>query len=505
MCDYLHSYQSLAKSNSETAAKKQKSKIGHSLPENCYKEEELLRRNINPNRTRKLGFVRVIDVKRTIDHNRLNQAVINHLTSDLKTDKKVVSRLVNTSSNLVFLTRVLVYPIVLVSLPNSPHVQLGLLCGAELSYFFFILSTYCRFKHLKLCYMFLSQQILSFFLLMFLGLCVKLTVSGYGRAPQTVDSRAISFNEQLFGISLIVLAVVTEYIFLLVRIVVKVYEKYRDYVQRKKNLGDKNEAKGHAKHNSDHKHRRNKDSNRRRSKLPEKEDKGDLSYKNNRAEKPVIFYHWVRSSNQHKSNKNQPGEGRGPEAMITSLMGSRALAKSQLRKDKQRKFQEGDSILNEKFPEEAPNRHNIQPKRQIFVTSSKRHKSRFKANNWPSKASEKQKKAHKSSKADKRVAIPIWELSDFERELDQKRMKPDQELPKVKKDFTTKRVVVGSLGLKRGPLKKSRLRHQSGQRSKRGGNRGSGVGPFFSKNSLNRRERKERDGRKKSLGRGKRV
>ena len=173
---------------------------------------------MSPEEAINLGYSKSIDLRRTLAYHHQNQALINHAVSELRPDQRVLSKLIIIFSNFLFLIRMIAFQLTLVSLPHSPILQLFILSSIEVVYFVVILCNYCRFKYLKMVFLFVTKLVLSLFLLIFFGLCFKLVLAGGDEGERSVPEYL-----QFFGIYLILGAVGVEYVFLFLGMVIKVY------------------------------------------------------------------------------------------------------------------------------------------------------------------------------------------------------------------------------------------------------------------------------------------
>ena len=163
------------------------------------------------------GYKKMIDNHRTLAFHRLNEVVIQHAVAELRPDKMVLCRLVTIITNFMFLARMIMFQITIVSLPHSPYLQLFILTLVELVYFTMTLVNYYRFRHFKMLYLLLSKVFLSVFLLMFLGLCVKFSLNS------DKETKSVPEDLQMMGVYLILISVAVDYLFLLIRCIVAIY------------------------------------------------------------------------------------------------------------------------------------------------------------------------------------------------------------------------------------------------------------------------------------------
>ena len=187
-------------------------------------------------------YTKKINLKKTAKLHTRNNPAIKQAVSELTPTTTTASHLPPLFENLAFLTKTIIYQVLLVSLPRSPQLQIILLFCTELSYLALLITNYRRFKHLKSVVLFVAKLPLSVFLLLILILCAKFSIwESIERRKGTRRASPPSSGLQIVGVALILGSVVVEYILL----IYKLYLSLRDFLRKKKKgEGSKSEKRG---------------------------------------------------------------------------------------------------------------------------------------------------------------------------------------------------------------------------------------------------------------------
>lgn len=177
-----------------------------------FKDEEIWE-YMNEEEAKNLGYVRVIDAEATIRLNRPNIVVEQYAKAELREDPDVFESITSLLGNFMFLLRVLLYQLLLSALPLAPQIQLTLLVLNEGIYLTLNLRNYIKVKHLKHVHLLIAKLVQSAFLLLFLTLCCILAFR-----DDYLNPRGVGVSIQTIGIWCILLAMLFEYIFLMIGI-----------------------------------------------------------------------------------------------------------------------------------------------------------------------------------------------------------------------------------------------------------------------------------------------
>ena len=114
-----------------------------------------------------LGYVKIIDFKRTKDSFNNNMAIIDHATAEIKASEKVFNFRTVLVANFAFLVRIILYHLIIVSLSLIPGVTVIFLMLIEIAYIALISSNFFKLKYLVSLHLFLGKVTQAFFLLVF--------------------------------------------------------------------------------------------------------------------------------------------------------------------------------------------------------------------------------------------------------------------------------------------------------------------------------------------------
>jgi hypothetical protein len=114
-----------------------------------------------------VGYVKILDYKRTKDSLMHNMAVIDHATAEIKASEKVFNFKTVLVANFAFMARIIFYHLIIVSMSLLAGVAVVLLMVVELTYILLISSNFFKLKYLISIHLFLGKVTQSFFLLVF--------------------------------------------------------------------------------------------------------------------------------------------------------------------------------------------------------------------------------------------------------------------------------------------------------------------------------------------------
>ena len=114
-----------------------------------------------------IGYIKIVDYRRTKDSLYHNMAVIDHATAEIKASEKVFNFRTVLVANFAFLARIIFYHLIIVSLSLLPGVSVALLMLVELGYISLIANNFFKLKYLVSLHLFLGKITQSFFLLIF--------------------------------------------------------------------------------------------------------------------------------------------------------------------------------------------------------------------------------------------------------------------------------------------------------------------------------------------------
>ena len=204
-----------------------------------YSEEEMaeilkLRPRINK------FYRKEIDVKKTAKFHKRNIPAIGQSISEIKPTVETASKLPVLFEKFLFLTKTIIYQILLVSLPRSPQMQILLLFSTELAYLGLLITNYYRYKHLDSVVLFVAKLPLSIFMMLILILSAIFSISeSIEKRRGARKASPPSVVLQVTGMVLILASVGVEYILL----IYKLYLSVRAFLKKKKKR--KGVTKGH--------------------------------------------------------------------------------------------------------------------------------------------------------------------------------------------------------------------------------------------------------------------
>ena len=214
---------------------------GYGLRDFFY-EDEMEKYVMTKETARNIGYVRVLDYKSNFHLMIRNQAVEDHATAELKKeDPRLYNYRSILISNFSFLVRIFVFHIVIVACSTFDGMQCILLLIVELSYLGFITWNFKKLRYLQSTHMFLSKFFQGFFLVVFQVLCLHFSFFHHKEEPPVFLQR--------IGMYSIMIAVIFEYVFLVVNIIYIIKELIKAHQEKKKNKlkeaenGEKKEEK----------------------------------------------------------------------------------------------------------------------------------------------------------------------------------------------------------------------------------------------------------------------
>ena len=179
----------------------------------------------------KLGYVRVIDYRRSSNIILSNLAVEDHATAELKKDNPDIycSKAI-LLANFSFLLRIIGYHLILVALPNNPFMQSILLLGLEVTYMGLIVKNFVKLKYLISMHMFISKVTQSFFLILFHIISLIMVFRANQKKIQP------SLTIQNVAMWCIIISIAIEYVFLIVNVVYIIKKLIKDRKSPKKKV-----------------------------------------------------------------------------------------------------------------------------------------------------------------------------------------------------------------------------------------------------------------------------
>lgn len=178
----------------------------------------------------KLGYSKVIDYKGTMENILYDEVKEKHATSQLKENLDLYKVTTVLLANFFFLLRVVLYHVILVSLPFNPGFQTFLLLMLELGYLGIIVKNYIKHKFLNMAHTFISKVLQSVFLLIFIIVCLIINF-GFRETP-------VSITYQKIGMYSVLVAVFFEYFFLVYNIIFIVVVLIKNRKKKKKKSSD---------------------------------------------------------------------------------------------------------------------------------------------------------------------------------------------------------------------------------------------------------------------------
>ena len=177
-------------------------------------------------------YTKKINIKKTANYHKRSNPAIKQAISELNPTTNTASHLPVLFEHLAFLSKTIIYQVLLVSLPRSPQLQIVLLFCVEVSYLTVIITNYRKYKHLRSLILFIAKLPLSAFLLILLILAGKFsfseTIEKRGGARRAVPP---SVGLQMIGVVLILASVVVEYFLMFY----KLFLSLREVLSKKKN------------------------------------------------------------------------------------------------------------------------------------------------------------------------------------------------------------------------------------------------------------------------------
>ena len=135
-----------------------------------------------------------------------------HATAELRKDKpEIYNKPSILLGNIFFLTRVLLFHMIIVACATMDGLQCVFLISFEFAYLIIITRNFVKYKYLLSIHMFFSKFIQGFFLFSFQALCLYMALNYHGQEPPV--------SLQRFGLYCIVIAMIFEYIFMVVAII----------------------------------------------------------------------------------------------------------------------------------------------------------------------------------------------------------------------------------------------------------------------------------------------
>ena len=176
-------------------------------------------------------FTKRVDIKRTAQFHKRNTPAIRQAISELNPTISMVSTYTVLLEDFSFLSKTIVYQILIVSLPRSPQLNILLILIIEVSYLALVIMNYYRYNHLRSGVLFAAKLPFSIFLVLILILSAKFSISqGIERRGGVRTAVRPSKGLQITGVLLILGSVMAEYILL----VLKYYLTIRDFCKKKK-------------------------------------------------------------------------------------------------------------------------------------------------------------------------------------------------------------------------------------------------------------------------------
>lgn len=154
-----------------------------------------------------------IDFDETMRNLRRDFPVEKYSTAELKKDKPgLFNSKAILLSNFCFLIRLVIYHLIIVGLCNNADIQVSFLLITEVFYFFFLYYTFKKYNHLVSTYLFVSKLSQSIFLFNFhiVSIIILKQKNEFGKSKQP------SKGLQKFGVWNIMLAIGSEYFFLII-------------------------------------------------------------------------------------------------------------------------------------------------------------------------------------------------------------------------------------------------------------------------------------------------
>ena len=125
---------------------------------NWFHEEYISEKGIMTKETAtSIGYIKIIDYKRTMDYLIHNMAIIDHATAEIKATEKVFNFRAVLVANFAFMARIIFYYIIIVSLTLLPGVTVVLLMIVEISYILLIASNFFKLKYLVSLHLFIGK------------------------------------------------------------------------------------------------------------------------------------------------------------------------------------------------------------------------------------------------------------------------------------------------------------------------------------------------------------
>jgi hypothetical protein len=133
-----------------------------------YEQNYMVKNIMSVEEAKARGYTRFIDYSSLNLIFDINQAILDHATAELKTDKpELYLRKTVLLGNFSYLLRILIYHILLVALCNSPFILVPLLMITEISYSLLIFRNFIALRYFTSIHLFISKLSQSMFLLMF--------------------------------------------------------------------------------------------------------------------------------------------------------------------------------------------------------------------------------------------------------------------------------------------------------------------------------------------------
>lgn len=178
--------------------------------------------------------LRVIDFGGTYKFiSKTNKAMLDYLKTGLKPDKDYPNNSkVPYLTNVIFTLRMIIFQILIISMPQLPGLQVILMMLVEIAYLIFNIVCYKKFKHFKNIAVFLSKVVQSIFVLILF--IVFTVINSINSNPNGSLVGGISQGIQGFGIYLIFLAVIIEYCIMALNIIITVYLLICKFLEKKK-------------------------------------------------------------------------------------------------------------------------------------------------------------------------------------------------------------------------------------------------------------------------------
>ena len=182
------------------------------------------------------SFTKIVDIKKTAQFHLRNISAIRQAISEINPTMTTASHSSVLLENLAFLTKTIIYQILLVSLPRSPQLQILLLFCTELCYLVLLIANYSRYKHLKTVILFVAKLPMSIFLMLILILSAIFSISeSIERRRGARKANPPMYSLQAIGVVLILGSVVVEYILLIYKLYLSIWAYFK---KAKKGEGD---------------------------------------------------------------------------------------------------------------------------------------------------------------------------------------------------------------------------------------------------------------------------